>query len=197
MTISLRCDSPIEPPRKAYSHVTTTCYGRSSRMQRRHTRLKTRTLLTYTALACTSSSRSLRHATHGNTATISGFTPRHGKSGCSNQSCWSPRCATKIYITLGADIHIQAKNKILDDAKDFLSNEKWYTERGQSTSNVYSMISYMLTRRIQIGIPYRCGYLLVSTCTPVVQTLHDPRLARCPWLWQDQPNPQHCGRTRA
>ena len=56
--------------------------------------------------------------------------------------------ATQIYITLGADICLQAKNKILDDAKDFLSNEKWYTKRGQSTSNVYSMISYMLTRRI-------------------------------------------------
>ena len=50
--------------------------------------------------------------------------------------------------TLGADIRLQAKNKILDDAKDFLSNEKWYTERGQSTSNIYSMISYMLTRCI-------------------------------------------------
>lgn len=39
-------------------------------------------------------------------------------------------------------LDIGIKEKILDDAKDFLNSKKWYTER---------------------GIPFRRGYLLVSS----------------------------------
>lgn len=54
---------------------------------------------------------------------------------------------------------------ILDDAKEFLSTEKWYTDRGEfSVMTSHSEVIFLMLN--MQGIPYRRGYLLVSeeTC---------------------------------
>jgi len=75
-------------------------------------------------------------------------------------------------------LDVGIKEKILDDAKDFLKSKKWYTER---------------------GIPFRRGYLLVSPPKPleVSAATNSSYVVRGSWFWENLDNPESGGRTWA
>lgn len=62
------------------------------------------------------------------------------------------------------------KDRLIDDAQDFLASKRWYSSR---------------------GIPFRRGYLLVRFRIALLGvSLTNLNLVWCPWFWKNQHHPQ-------